>query len=153
MTTTYYRDDTVHIDSAAIRVNGHSFPLSTLAYVWHRRTGRLRRGGYMLFSRGLALVVVVGLLVFAGMAARKIDFSGDTMVLAGAILGGVVVLGVAAFAVEFLLEAVDRTHEHGRGVHEIWVRSGGREFMLYSTTDSVRFGHIYRALQRALEAG
>jgi hypothetical protein len=152
MSRTYYRDDTVEINSTAIQVDGRWFPLSTLTYVWHRRTGRLRRGGYMLLSRGTAVLVVVALLVTAGIGARNIDFGGRPMVVAGAILGGLVVLGIAAFAVEFLLEAVDRTHEQGRGHHEIWVQSGGREFMLYTTTDSVRFAQIYRALQRALES-
>jgi len=152
MSRTYYRDDTVHINSTAIQVDGQWFPLSTLTYVWHRRTGRLRRGGYMLLSRGAAVALVVALLVAAGIGARNIDFEGRTMVVAGAILGGLVLLGVAAFAVEFLLEAVDRTHEQGKGHHEIWVQAGGREFMLYTTTDSVRFAQIYRALQRALES-
>jgi hypothetical protein len=153
MSRTYYRDDTVQINSTAIQVDGHWFPLSTLTYVWHRRTGRLRRGGYMLLSRGAAVALLVGLLVVAGIAARNIDFEGGTMVVAGAILGGLVVVGILAFAVEFLLEAVDRTHDRGRGHHEIWVQAGGREFMLFTTTDSVRFNQIYRALERALENG
>jgi hypothetical protein len=151
MTRTYYRDDVVQINSTAIQVDGQWFALSTLTYVWHRRTGRLRRGGYMLLSRGAAVALVVGLLVAAGIAARNVNFEGGTMVVAGAILGGLVVLGIAAFGVEFLLEAVDRTHEQGRGHHEIWAQAGGQNFMLYSTTDSVRFAQIYRALERALE--
>jgi hypothetical protein len=155
MATTYYRDDAVHINSGGVQVGGAWYPLPTLSYVWHRRTGRLRQGVYMLISRAAAVVVVVALLVGAGLLARKVDLSGDqkSMVIAGGILGVVVVGGLAAFGVEGLLEAIDRTHEHGRGVHEIWVRCGEREMMIYSTSDSLRFGQVYRALQRAIENG
>jgi hypothetical protein len=153
MTTTFYRDDSVHINSTAIRVGDEWYPLSSLRYVWHRRTGRLRRGGYMLLTRGAAVALVVGLLVGGGIAARRIDFTGKTMVIAGGILALIVVGGIAAFAVEYVLELVDRTHEHGRGIHEIWVRGDHGDFLLYSTSDSIRFGQIYRALQRAIEAG
>ena len=154
MTTTYYRDDAVHISSEGVRVDDAWYPLASLNYVWHRRTGRLRHGTYMLASRGGAIVVVVGLLIAAGMAARRIDLDGDrTMYIAGGILAIVVLGGIAAFGLEGLLDLVDRAHDHGKGVHEIWVRIGNAEQMIYSTTDSPRFGQIYRALQRAIEHG
>jgi hypothetical protein len=155
MTTTYYRDDAVHISSGGVQVGGAWYPLDTLSYVWHQRTGRLRHGAYMIASRTAALGVVVALIVGLGFAARSVNLSGDqkTMLIAGGILGVVVIGGLAAFGVEGLLELVDRTHEHGRGMHEIWVRCGDRETMLYCTTDSTKFGQIYRALQRAIENG
>ena len=155
MSTTYYHDDAVHITSGGVQVGGARYPLSAITYVWHRRTGRLRHGVYMVASRTAALGVVVALLVGGGIAARNINLSGDqkTMLIAGGILAVVLIGGIAAFGVEGMLELVDRTHEHGRGLHEIWVRCGDEETMIYSTTDSTRFGQIYRALQRAIENG
>jgi hypothetical protein len=155
MTTTYYHDEAVHISSGGVQVAGAWYPLSALTYVWHRRTGRLRHGAYMIASRTAALGMVVALLIGGGYAARSIKVSGDqkTMLIAGGILAVVVIGGVAAFGIEGLLELVDRTHEHGKGLHEIWIRCGDEETMLYSTTDSTRFGQIYRALQRAIENG
>ncbi len=155
MSTTYYRDDAVHITSGGVQVGGVWYPLSTLTYVWHRRTGRLRHGAYMIASRTAALGVVVALLVGGGVAARNVKVSTDqkTMLIAGGILAVVLIGGLAAFGIEGVLELVDRTHKHGRGLHEIWVRCGDEESMIYSTTDSTRFGQIYRALQRAIENG
>jgi hypothetical protein len=155
MSTTYYRDDGVHITSGGVQVGGAWYPLATLTYVWHRRTGRLRHGAYLIASRTAAIGVVVALLVGGAMAARTIKLSGDqkTMLIAGGILAVVLVGGLAAFGIEGVLELVDRTHAHGRGLHEIWIRCGDEETMIYSTTDSTRFGQIYRALQRAIENG
>jgi len=155
MATTYYRDGAVHISSGGVRVGESWYPLPSLTYVWHKRTGKLRHGAYMITTRVAALGLIVGLLVAGGIAARNVKLSGDqkTMLIAGGILAVVVLGGLAAFGVEGLLELVDRTHEHGRGQHEIWVRHGDQETMIYATTDSMRFGQIYRALQRAIENG
>ncbi|GAA2598364.1 hypothetical protein GCM10010399_31290 [Dactylosporangium fulvum] len=153
MATTYYRDNVVHVSSGGVRVDDVWYPLETLTYIWHRRTGRLRHGGYMLLTRGLGVLVVLGLLVGGGILARRIDFSGEqkTMYIAGGILGVVMIGGIVAFSVEALLDLLDRAHDHGKGVHEIWVRTSDGETMIYSTTDAPKFGQIYRALQRAVE--
>ncbi|MFG2036703.1 DUF6232 family protein [Dactylosporangium sp. NPDC048998] len=153
MATTYYRDNVVHISSGGVRVNDSWYPLETLTYIWHERTGRLRHGAYMLATRGGAVLLVIGLLVAAGMAARRIDFGGEqrTMYIAGGILAVIVLGGIVAFSLEGLLDLLDRAHDHGKGVHEIWVRTREQDMMIYSTTDSPKFGQIYRALQRAVE--
>jgi hypothetical protein len=155
MATTYYRDDAVHISSGGVRVGDDWYPLRSLTYVWHRRTGKLRHGAYMAVSRTLAVGVIIAILIGGGIAARNINLSGDqkTMLIAGGIIAVVVLGGLAAFGVEGLLELIDRTHEHSKGLHEIWVRAGDQEMMIYATTDSTRFGQIYRALQRAIENG
>jgi len=147
MATTYYRDNVVHISSGGVRVADAWYPLETLTYIWHERTGRLRHGAYMFATRGGAVLVVLGLLVAAGM------FSGEqqTMYIAGGILAVIVIGGIVAFSVEGLLDLLDRAHDHGKGVHEIWVRTAAGDSMIYSTTDSPKFGQIYRALQRAVE--
>ena len=154
MTTTYYRDDAVHVSSGGVRVGEDWYPLPSLRYVWHRRTGKVRHGVYMIASRTAAVALVIGILVVGGIAARNVNLSGDqkTMLIAGGILGVVIIGGLAAFGVEGLLELVDRTHEHGKGMHEIWVRIGQQEKMIFATTDAILFGKIYRALQRAIEA-
>ncbi|WP_327005936.1 DUF6232 family protein [Dactylosporangium sp. NBC_01737] len=153
MATTYYRDHKVHISSEGVRVDDAWYPLATLTYIWHQRTGRLVHGAYMLVTRGGAVALIIGLLIAAGTAARRIDFNGpdSTMYIAGGILGIIVIGGIVAFSVEGLLDLLDRAHDHGKGVHEIWVRTRTGDSMIYSTTDSPKFGQIYRALQRAVE--
>ena len=153
MTTTYYSDHEVHISSEGVRVDDAWYPLETLTYIWHRRTGRLVQGVYMLMTRGGTVALIIGLIVAGGIAARRIDFNGpdSTMYIAGGILGIIVIGGIVAFSVEGLLDLLDRAHDHGRGVHEIWVRTRAGELMIYATTDSSKFGQIYRALQRAVE--
>jgi hypothetical protein len=153
MPTTYYRDNVVHISSGGVRVHDAWYPLDTLTYIWHERTGRIRHAAYMIGTRGGAVLLVLGLLVVAGLLARKVDLSGDqrTMYIAGGVLGVVVVGGIVAFSVEGLLDLLDRAHDHGKGVHEIWVRTSAGDAMIYSTTDAPKFGQIYRALQRAIE--
>jgi Family of unknown function (DUF6232) len=155
MATTYYRDDAVHISSSGVRVRESWYPLETLSYVWHRRTGKLRHGAYMITTRVAAIVLIVTLVAGSGIAARRINVSGDqkAMLIVGGAFAVVLLGGFAAFGVEGLLALVDRTHEHNRGLHEIWVRSGDREMMIYATTDTTRFGKTYRALQRAVENG
>jgi hypothetical protein len=149
---TYYRDDTVHITAEAIQVCDRRYPLDQLSYVWHRRTARLRRGGYMLLSRGGLIAVMILLLVGVGFAARRVNLHDtDPMVLAGGILAVIVVAAAAAFALEGVLNMIDRTYEHGRGVHEIWARIGTQDVELFRTTDALIFGKVYRSLQRAIE--
>ncbi|MGI5244831.1 DUF6232 family protein [Dactylosporangium sp. CA-139066] len=153
MATTYYRDNVVHISSGGVRVAEAWYPLETLTYIWHERTGRLRHGAYMLATRGGAVLLVIGLLIAAGVFARRIDITGEqrTMYIAGGILAVIVIGGIVAFSLEGLLDLLDRAHDHGKGVHEIWVRTAAGDSMIYSTTDSPKFGQIYRALQRAVE--
>jgi hypothetical protein len=155
MATTYYDERGVRVDSAGIRVGEAWYPLHALTYVWHRRTGRILHGGYMLATRGGAVALVVALIVAGAIGARQVDLGGGqkTMLIAGGVLAVIVLGGVAAFAVEWLLQFVDRTHDHGRGQHEIWARANGTDQLIYSTTDATRFGQVYRALQRAIENG
>ena len=46
---------------------------------------------------------------------------------------------------------MDRSYARGSRQLEIWARWRGREVRLLSTRDALRFGQIYRALQRAME--
>jgi hypothetical protein len=150
MPVTYYHDNVVHISSGGVRVAGACYPLETLTYVWHRRTGRLRHGSYMVVTRVGAVGLVVALLIAGGIAARRINLSVTVLVL------GVLVLAmvgtIAGMGVEGLLRAVDRSNERTRGQHEIWIRTAEDEIMIYTTSDRTAFGKVYRALRRAIEA-
>lgn len=72
--------------------------------------------------------------------------------LAGAILG---VCAVGALALTPFLEVplgwLDRSYDRGSGVYELWVQRQGQELMLLQISDALRFGQIYRAVQRAVE--
>ena len=151
--TFYYRDDTVTIDSAAIDVSGRRYPLRQLGLVWHRRVHRFRRGGYVLATRVGAVMLAIAVVVAAGFAIAAIDFGRYTwMAMTVVALVVTALAALAGFGVDPLLELLDQSHETGHGTHEIWARTGGREVLLFSTPDALRFGKIYRALQRAVEA-
>jgi hypothetical protein len=59
-------------------------------------------------------------------------------------------LGVGPVA-DFLFEHQDRTYARGSRQLELWVRRRGRPIRLVRTGDALRFGQMYRALQRAIE--
>src|SRR5512142_2883129 len=153
MMTIYYRDDTVLVTSSAIEVDGRRFALDRLALVWHRRTGALARGGRMVAARFGVLVAAVVVVAGVILAFVRLDVGPYTWhVLTGAGLVVLALVGLAGFGVDPLLELLDRSHEYGQGIHESWARIDGREVRLFSTPDAFRFGKIYRALQRAVEA-
>jgi hypothetical protein len=59
-------------------------------------------------------------------------------------------LGVGPLA-DFMLERMDRSYARGSRSLEIWATWRGQQVLLLQTGDALRFGQIYRALQRALE--
>lgn len=154
--TTYYRDPQVWVTSAEVRMDGVGYPLARLEYVWHRR-GRPDRGA--LSRRGLR-VLLLGVTLLLGMlclvktpvvlaVAARIPGVGMRIALAAA-------ASLASFALfwplaELVLAGLDHVNVHGVVTHEIWARCGGEEILLLRTSDSLRFGRVYRALQRALE--
>jgi hypothetical protein len=150
--TIYYRDDTVLIDSESIEVAGSSYPLRRLGFVWHRRVDRFRVGGTMLATRIGAVAAAVAVVVGAGFAVAAIDLGRYTWLAFTVVALLVTALAaLAGFGVDPLLELLDQSHERGHGIHEIWARIGGREVLLLRTPDALRFGKIYRSLQRAIE--
>lgn len=149
---TYYRDGALQISASELTVDDRRYPLASLEYVWHRRTGALRRRGYMLLSRGGLLVLAIVVLLAAGAAVLRVDVRDTDPRLLGGVALVVIALGAAAaFGVDWVLDLIDRTHEHGKGVHEIWARVEGRDILLFATTDALRFGKVYRSLRRAIE--
>jgi hypothetical protein len=153
MAVTYYHDSVVHISSGGVRADGVWYPLQTVTYVWHRRTGRLRHGSYMLVTRVGAIALIIALLVAGGVAARQVNLSGSqriTLIVVGVLV--IAVVGtIAGMGVEGLLRVIDRSNERTRGQHEIWIRTADLETMIYTTSDRTAFGKVYRALGRAME--
>jgi hypothetical protein len=146
---TYYDDRAVRVTSDAIRVAGRSYPLRSLARVWHRRGSR---SWSAVAGRGAIGIALLGPLVAAAIGivvAFSIDASPTVTV---ALVGGSILVGLAFGPVaDLLLERMDRSYARGAHALEIWAQVDGRPTMLVQTPDALRFGQIYRALQRALE--
>jgi hypothetical protein len=153
--TLYYRDDTVQVTSESVRAGGHALPIAELSYVWHVKARGSMRSRSHLLGRGaliflfsippvVALVCVVSL---AYSAQDRGDWALAATILAVCVIGG---LALMPF-LEVPLGWLDRSYDRGAGVHELWVRHAGQEIMLVRTTDALRFGQIYRAVQRAVE--
>lgn len=146
----YYRDDTVRVTSSWVQAYGLTYPLSDLSYVWHRRTRRDLRVGGRIAGRW-ALVTLLAAPVAVGGLWILTDWGSKV----GLALVGLAVLVGLIFTLtplsEFPLMALERSYDRGSAVHEIWVQCRGMDVLLLRTNDALRFGQIYRALQRALE--
>jgi Family of unknown function (DUF6232) len=146
---TYYDDRAVRVTSDAIRVAGRSYPLRSLAQVWHRRG---TRSWTAVAGRGAIGAAMLGPLVAAAIGvvvALSLDASRTVTV---GLVGGSILVGLAFGPVaDFLLERMDRSYARGAHPLEIWAQVDGRPTMLLQTPDALRFGQIYRALQRAME--
>ncbi|WP_027644453.1 DUF6232 family protein [Salinispora oceanensis] len=152
--TLYYRDDAVQVTSEAIRSGGLRVPIAEIRYVWHTkgRTTLAVRG--RLLSRGVLVLLLSLPPLAAVVCALSLVWSAPErgwlpvlLTLAGCLL-------LALAAVPFLeipLGWLDRSYERGNRVHELWVQAQGRELLLLRTPDALRFGQIYRAVQRAVE--
>ncbi|SCL52528.1 hypothetical protein GA0070606_1971 [Micromonospora citrea] len=148
---TYYDDRSVQVTSAAVRVDGRTFRLADISMVWHRRGSRSWR---VLAGRGAVGAALAGPLVAAALGialALRLDRSLTVTV---AIVGASVLVGLAVGPVaDFLFEHLDRSYARGSRQLEIWARWRGQPVRLLCTRDALRFGQIYRAVQRAVEAG
>lgn len=155
MVTLYYRDDTVQVTSESVRTGGQTVPIAELTYVWHARGSASARERSHLFGRGvliflLSIPPLVAIICVVSLAYAAQD-TGEWL-LAGTI---VLVCVVGALALTPFLELplgwLDRSYDRGARVQELWVQYRGKEVMLLRTSDALRFGQIYRAVQRAVE--
>jgi hypothetical protein len=151
--TTFYRDNAVYVGSAEFQVEDQAYRLEDLELVWHRRGPRGAPGVALIAGRFLLIFAVLGGIVAAGIAMRGMDFSGydSTTVLIGAVVGVVLAGTVGLFVVEGLITLIERSYEKGGAEHQIWARHLNADILLFATRDKLRFGKIYRALQRAIE--
>jgi hypothetical protein len=70
-----------------------------------------------------------------------------------AVIAGAVLVGfLAGPLADVLLEHMDRSYSRGSRQLEIWGVWRGSPVLLLRTGDQLRFGKIYRALQRAMES-
>ena len=86
-------------------------------------------------------------------ALLGIDITGYDLstVIAGAVLGAVLAGSVGLLLVEGAISVVERSYDKGSSEHQIWARHLNTDILIFATRDKLRFGKIYRALQRAIE--
>lgn len=146
---TYYRDDLVRITSDAIRIGEREYALGELVRVWHTRGAPSWR---TLAKRSAIGVAITGPLIAAaiGILIAVLVHASTTVTIAIVGVSCLVGLGVGPLA-DFLLERMDRSYARGARTLEIWATWRGQPVRLLETDDALRFGKIYRALQRALE--
>ncbi|WP_319461632.1 DUF6232 family protein [Micromonospora sp. RTP1Z1] len=148
---TYYDDRSVQVTSTAVRVDGRSFPLAEISMVWHRRGSRSWR---VLAGRGAIGAALAGPLVAAvlGVGLAVVLHRSPTVTVAIVGASVLVGLGVGPLA-DFLFEHLDRSYARGSRQLEMWARWRGQPVRLLCTGDALRFGQIYRAVQRAMDGG
>ncbi|MFD6661291.1 DUF6232 family protein [Micromonospora chalcea] len=147
---TYYDDRSVQVTSTAVRVDGRSYPLAELTTVWHRRGERSWR---VLAGRGAIGAALAGPLVTAVLGIGLAVWLQRSAVVTIAIVGISVLIGLAVGPVaDFLFEYLDRSYARGSREMEMWADWRGRPVRLLHTRDAMKFGQIYRAVQRAMES-
>ncbi|MFK3980100.1 DUF6232 family protein [Micromonospora sp. NPDC050397] len=153
--TVYYQDDTVRVTSESVYAGGHRVPVAELTYVWHTRgRGSLRSRSRLLGRGALIFLLSVPPLVAMVCVLSLVYAAQDrgNWPLAATILGVCVVVALALTPfLELPLGWLDRSYDRGSGVYELWVQRQGQELMLLQIADAMRFGQIYRAVQRAVE--
>lgn len=148
---TYYRDQSVVVTSAGVQMGGRAYRLGEFVRVWHSRGRRSWTSVAGRGALGVAMIVpmVLGLLGIG--IALSLHASAATTI---ALVGGGILIGLAALPLaDVLLERMDRSYARGSRNLEIWADVRGARVLLLQTNDALRFGQIYRALQRALEHG
>ncbi|MEU7590807.1 DUF6232 family protein [Micromonospora sp. NPDC049230] len=146
---TYYDDRSVQVTSTTLRVDGRSYALTDITMIWHRRGTRSWR---VLVGRGAIGAALAGPLVAAVLGIALAVWLHRSPTVTIAIVGASVLVGLAVGPVaDFLFEHLDRSYTQGSRQLEIWARWRGQPVRLLRTGDALRFGQIYRAVQRAVE--
>ncbi|MFF5171394.1 DUF6232 family protein [Micromonospora sp. NPDC000089] len=146
---TYYDDRTVQVTSAAIEVDGRRFLVTEIGAVWHQRGSRSWR---VLAGRGAIGAALAGPLVAAVLGVALAWWLRPSTTVTIAIVGGSVLVGLAVGPLaDLLFEHLDRSYARGSRQWEMWARWRGRSVLLLRTGDALRFGQIYRAVQRAVD--
>jgi Family of unknown function (DUF6232) len=151
--TTFYHDNGVHIGSSELLVDDQAYHLDDLELVWHRRGPRGAEGMMIIMARTMLIVGVLAAIAGLGVAMRRVAFSAlsGSVLIGGALLGVVLAGTVGLFVVEGVITLIERSYEKGSVEHQIWARHHDVDVLLFATRDKLRFGKIYRALQRAIE--
>jgi hypothetical protein len=148
---TYYDDRSVQVTSTTLRVDGRTFPLAELSMVWHRRGSRSWR---VLAGRGAIGAALAGPLVAAALGVALALWLHRSPTVTVAIVGVSVLIGLGVGPLaDVLFEHLDRSYARGSRELEMWARWRGQPVRLLHTGDALRFGQIYRAVQRAMDGG
>lgn len=155
MVTLYYRDDTVQVTSESLRAGERIIPISEVTYVWHARgpatardrTRRLGRG-VLIFLLSIPPLVAIVCGVSLVYAAHD---TGEWLLVATIVAVCAVGVLILTPLLELPLGWLDRSYDRGVRSQELWVQYRGQKVMLLRTSDALRFGRIYRAVQRAVE--
>jgi hypothetical protein len=147
---TYYDDRSVQVTSTTVRVDGRSYRLAEIGAVWHHRGSPSWR---VLAGRSAIGAALAGPLVAAALGVALALWLHRSAAVTVAIVGASVLvgLGVGPLA-DLLFEHLDRSYARGSRELEMWVRWRGQPVRLLSSRDALRFGQIYRAVQRAMES-
>ncbi|MGH3680018.1 MAG: DUF6232 family protein [Natronosporangium sp.] len=157
---TYYQDGAVRVTGTAVQVGTTMLPIAELSLVWHARgrptvrtaSRRVARFGLIAL---LTVPVIGGAVVVATLLFAERGLAAQIGVAVGLVLLGLVLLVLLAPVIEIPMMALERSYDRGTAVREIWVRwrrpDGDHDLLLLRTTDTARFGRIYRAIQRAIE--
>ncbi|MFD0820654.1 DUF6232 family protein, partial [Micromonospora zhanjiangensis] len=93
---------------------------------------------------GPVVAAVAGLLIALGLHA--------SLTVTVALVGVSCLVGLTAGPLaDVLLEQMDRSYARGARELRLWAEVRGRRVLLLHTRDALRFGQIYRAVQRAVE--
>jgi hypothetical protein len=146
----YYRDRSVEVTSTGISVDDHVYPFDELTRIWHRRDAPslgavAGRGAWSMMLVLPVIAAAAGLVV-----ALRLDVTTGTRVT---IVTAAVLVGLgAALLLDPVLGKMDESFDRGVHLHEIWAERDGVPFRMLQTRDASRFGRIYRAVERALDA-
>ncbi len=150
---TYYRDDHVHITSAAIHIDDRRFALDQLDQLWRtdrRVAGRRILIGVAVLLASAGFTALVRYTWWFGGLRRQFQhwLAEGPVVLAGVAVGGLVLAVLGVLAVEAGLSAIEDIRGHARHL-ELWASIRGQPVLLLHTDDADRFGKVCRALTRA----
>jgi uncharacterized membrane protein YidH (DUF202 family) len=150
----YYRDAEVQLTSSAIVVHDRQYRLDRIEALSRRSRGM--PGGRLFGQLSVLLVVAAVAVLGFGLGIQGHVHSGTVASLFGSTtglvvlcIGGLAISVLLVLAFEAVLHGMESARRFGRR-QELWVRYQGVDTLVVSTTDSVRFGKIYRALVRAL---
>jgi hypothetical protein len=149
----YYRDKRILITTVAIWVDGEPHSFDRFDRVW-RESGGVSR----VLLRWIA-VLAGALTAGYALAAALPDLHRhyDNWLTAGAgssvliLIGALAAGGLLVLLLEAILYGIEGAREHGR-YHELWVVRDGDQLLLLRMSDATKFGQVYRALTRAMEA-
>jgi hypothetical protein len=152
----YYHDDAVEVTSAGINIRNRQFALSELEYVWHQQAAASVRARHEFAHRSLINVGLIAGAVLAtfGVIYLIISAFGDASPAVEVLLPLAAVVILLAFAgpiLEWALHRLDHSYDLGSNIQEIWVRWRGKNILLLRIADDLKFGQIYRSIERAIE--